>query len=140
VNRARPWDTPPRLEMLPLLDVVFLLLVVFLYSIVSMVRAHAVPVELPALSTGEQQQLSAVLVVSVRHGGEVLVAGEPADDVALAERVRALRAETPELAVLINADAGAPYGSVAAVLDGVRAAGQERVFLVGVSADGPPRF
>jgi len=124
--------------MLPLLDVIFLLLVVFVYSVVAMVRAHAVPVDLPVLATGEEVRPEAVLVVSVRADGTVLAGGEPLDGPSLAERVRALRAAAPELAVLLNADAGARHGDVAAALDRVREAGQERVLLVGIPADGPP--
>jgi len=124
--------------VLPLLDVVFLLLIVLLYSVVAMVRAHAVPVDLPALATGEAPDLPAVLVVSVRADGTTLVGGEPMEGPALLEHVRALRAEAPELAVLLNADVAARHGDVARTLDRVRAAGQERVLLVGVPADGPP--
>lgn len=133
------WDRPARLEVLPLLDVVFLLVIVLLYSVVAMVRAHAVPVDLPALATGEVPDLPAMLVVSVQEDGTVFAGGEPVDGPALVERVRALRAQAPELAVLLNADAAARHGDVAGALDRVRAAGQERVFLVGVPADGPPR-
>ena len=138
--REKAWERPPRLEMLPLLDVVFLLLVVFLYSVVAMVRAHAVPVDLPTLETGASLDLPSVLVVSVLRDGALLAGGEPVDGAQLAERVRALRAQAPDLAVLLNADADARHGDVALALDRVRAAGQERVFLVGVPADGPPNF
>lgn len=43
----------PRMEMTPLLDVIFLLLTFFIYSIVLTVRAQVMPVKLPALTTGQ---------------------------------------------------------------------------------------
>ena len=44
---------PPRVEMLPLIDIVFLLLVVFIYTMLSMAVHQGMPVALP---TGEQVQ------------------------------------------------------------------------------------
>ena len=39
---------PPRVEMLPLIDIVFLLLVVFIYTMLSMAVHRGLPVNLPA--------------------------------------------------------------------------------------------
>lgn len=138
MRRAGTWDRPARLEVLPLLDVVFVLVIVLLYSVVAMVRAHAVPVDLPGLATGEVPDGDSVLVVSVREDGAMLVGGDPIDGEGLVRRVRAMRAATPDLAVLLNADQDARHGAVAAALDRIRAAGQERVFLVGVPIDDRP--
>ena len=126
----------PRVELLPLLDVVFLVLAVFLMSLARMVRAYAIPVELPALATGEEPELGAVLLVSVDAAGRVYLAGEEGSS----ERVRAALAERvaadPELAVLVHAHRDARHGDVALVLDAVRAGGGARALLVAERA--PP--
>lgn len=120
-----------RVEMLPLVDVLFLLLAVFLYSMVAMVRAHVVPLDLPGLVTGETRDLSVVLAISVEADGALHMGGELVNLITLEERLRERRANETELSVVIHADREARHGVVTEVLDRVRAAGQERVFLVG---------
>lgn len=134
--RRSPFDRPARVEMLPLIDVLFLLLAVFVYSMVAMVRAHAVPVDLPQLVSGETHDLSVVLVVSVEEDGTISVGGEELDLAAVEERLRERRVASPELSVVINADRDARHGTVTEIFDAVRAAGQERVLIVGRPASG----
>ena len=134
--RRRGRTAAPRLEMLPLIDVVFLLLVVFIYSMLTMVRSYVIPVELPALGTGETRDLPSVLVVSMEEDGTLKVGGETAALDDLKDRVFALRGENPDLEVLVNADAAARHGDVVRVFDRIRAAGQDRVLIVGRPDDG----
>jgi len=129
--RRRGQAGAPRLEMLPLIDVVFLLLVVFIYSMLTMVRSYVIPVELPALGTGESRDLPSVLVVSLEKEGRLLVGGADAEIEGLKDHVAELRATNPELEVLVNADAAARHGDVVRVFDRIRAAGQDRVLIVG---------
>jgi biopolymer transport protein ExbD len=121
-------------ELLPLIDVVFLLLAVFLYSMVAMVRSHVVPVTLPSLTTGETRALPAVLVVSVDREGSLSVGGEGVRPEDLEDVVRLRRDAAADLAVVVNADREATHGDVTHVFDALRAIGQERVFLVGREA------
>jgi biopolymer transport protein ExbD len=129
--RRSSFDRPARVEMLPLIDVLFLLLAVFIYSMLAMVRAHVVPVELPQLATGENRDLSVVLTISIEENGALAVGGEEVELDVLEERLRERRAGEPELSVVINADREARHGVVTEVFDRVRAAGQERVLIVG---------
>ncbi len=129
--RRSSFDRPARVEMLPLIDVLFLLLAVFVYSMLAMVRAHVVPVDLPQLVTGENRDLSVVLTISVEEDGAIAVGGEAVELDGLEERLRERRAGEPELSVVINADREARHGVVTEVFDRVRAAGQERVLIVG---------
>jgi len=125
------FDRPARVELLPLLDVVFLLLAVLLFSMVTMVRSHVVPVNLPALATGEAQDLPAVLVIGVERDGQLSVAGEAIEIAGLEAVLLERRATSEDLAVMVHADRDARHGDVTRVFDGLRAAGQERVYLVG---------
>ncbi|MEW6071516.1 MAG: biopolymer transporter ExbD [Planctomycetota bacterium] len=134
--RRRGRASAPRLEMVPMIDVMFLLLTVFIYSMLTMVRAYVIPVELPTASTGEESELTAVLVVSVERDGRLTVGGEPIDLAGLTESVAARRDATPDLQVLVNADAATAHGTVVRVFDRIRAAGQNRVLIVGRPDDG----
>ncbi|MCB9914280.1 MAG: biopolymer transporter ExbD [Planctomycetes bacterium] len=136
MRRADRWSEGPRVEMLPLIDVMFLLLVTFVYSMTVMIRSEAIPVDLPHLASAAATDLPTVLVVTVQADGRLFAAGEEVDGAALGERVTRLRAEDAELAVLVNADADARHAAVAGALDALRGAGQERVWLAGVSEGG----
>jgi biopolymer transport protein ExbD len=132
VKRAR---RRARVEMLPLIDVLFLLLAVFLLSIARMVRSYSIPVELPQARTGVEEQLDAVLLLSVDADGQPYVAGEAfaLDEVRqqVAERVQA----DPSLQILLQADRGAEHGAVAEVLDAIREVGGGKVLLVSRRAE-----
>ena len=129
-SRAARYTERARVEMLPLLDVVFLVLAVFLLGVVRMVRSYSVPVDLPALASGVEQEVPSVLLLGVDAEGRWFLAGEELGLDAIGAAVRARMAEDPELSVLLQADREARHGDVSALLDTVRSAGGTRVLLV----------
>ncbi len=131
--RARRPRRPVRVEVLPLIDVVFLLLAVLLLSMVRMVRASALPVELPQAASAEALEAATLLVVGVRADGRTYLAGDELDAAAIGERVRRALVAEPDLALLVQADRAARHGDVAELLDALRAAGAARVW-VGAAA------
>jgi len=66
----------PRVEMLPLIDIVFLLLVLFIYTMLSISVHKGLPVSLP---TGEQVQpeKETLISVTVFRAGEIFVGKTP---------------------------------------------------------------
>jgi len=72
-----------RIDMLPLIDIVFLLLVFFIYAMLSMAVHRALPVALPVSSTAPvDKQVN--LSVTVDRSGAVFVDGAPVTVAALA--------------------------------------------------------
>ena len=62
----------PRIEMLPLIDVVFLLLIFFIYAMLSMAVHRSLPVSLPVSSTAAvNTELN--MTVTLRKNGEVFL-------------------------------------------------------------------
>ena len=124
-----------RVEMLPLIDIVFLLLIFFIYAMLSMAVHHGLPVELPVSATaGVEPDL--VLSVTVRNSepGAVLVFldEEPVPLADLADRLRnkADRAnQGPEIGVLLFADRRVDYQELFRVLDQINRAGLSRISL-----------
>ena len=119
---------PPRVEMLPLIDIVFLLLVVFIYTMLSMAVHKGMPVSLP---TGEQVQLEkeAPISVTVTRAGEIFVNKTP---VAL-EELKAVLEKHPdvdaETGVLLFADRQVAYQQLFEVLERIRQSGLHRINL-----------
>lgn len=126
----------PRIEMLPLIDVVFLLLVVFIYAMLSMAVHKGMPVALPTSSTAQVDQ-SDPISITVAADGDIFVDKTP---VALTDLAALLRQRTqadPETGVLIFADRNLPYQTLFQVLDRVRLAGLSRINLQAESENAP---
>lgn len=76
-------DYAPRLEMMPLLDVVFLLLTFFIYSFVVMIRADALSVGLAPVTTGSQPGTAAIQMLVLDAEGGFVYDGRALDAAAV---------------------------------------------------------
>lgn len=103
--RLRRQLAEPRLEVMPLIDVVFLLLTFFIYSLVLMVRANMLPITLPELASGEPAEPVTPIVVLIDRAGNLYLDAEPVagvDEAIL--QLRILRDERPKDPVVVAAD------------------------------------
>ena len=116
----------PRVEMIPLIDMFFLLLVFFIYGVFSMTMQQGILVDLPQAATATSSQEDTV-AVSLTAEGAVFLNQEPVALDALAAALQAVRLRDP--LVIINADRRSPHGTVMTVLDAVRQAGLQRISL-----------
>jgi biopolymer transport protein ExbD len=117
-----------RIEMVPFMDCVFLLLVYFVYSMLSMAVHRGVTLSLPASSfTKIDQKL--VLSVSIKADGSVYLDKEPIGLDVLAEALAARAKEQPDPGVLLFADKDITYQKLFRVLDLIQQAGIERISL-----------
>ncbi len=117
-----------RIEMLPLIDIVFLLLVFFIYAMLSMAVHRGLPVLLPTSSSAKiDKQL--VLSVTVKSDRTIYIDKErvPFDDLASVLRTKTASASEP--GVLLFADRNLPYQQLFQVLDQIRMAGIQRISL-----------
>ncbi len=119
---------PPRVEMLPLIDVVFLLLVVFIYAMLSMAVHKGMPVALPTSDQiqPEQEQL---LSVTVEADGAVFLNKAPVSLDGLADTLKRQPGVNSETGVLLFADRRLSYQQLFEVLDRIRQAGLHRISL-----------
>ncbi len=118
----------PRIEMLPLIDIVFLLLVVFIYAMLSMAVHRGLPVVLPTSDTAEIDT-HLVLSVTAKTDGTVYVDKERVAFNDLAEVLARKAQGKPETGVLLFADRSLQYQRLFNVLDQIRLAGLNRVSL-----------
>ena len=118
----------PRVEMVPLIDMFFLLLVFFIFGVFSMTLQQGILVDLPQAATATSAQEEAV-TVSLTAEGAVFLNQEPVALDALVAALQAVRLRQPDPLVIINADRLSPHGTVMAVLDAVRQAGLQRISL-----------
>jgi len=117
-----------RIEMLPLIDIVFLLLVFFIYAMLSMAVHRALPVALPESTTADIDR-NATLSVTVKSDGSVYVDKEAVPIGSLAERLAGKAVSENDPAVLLFADRELSYQYLFKVLDQIRKAGLTRISL-----------
>jgi len=117
-----------RIEMIPLIDVVFLLLVFFIYAMLSMVIHKGIPVDLPYAESALNDKKEYISLVVTKEGKIYLDKRQ----VSLSELKGLLikeRNNNPYLKVFITGDKKAYYERIVEVLDVVRISGLTKVSL-----------
>ena len=117
-----------RIEMLPLIDIVFLLLVVFIYAMLSMAVHRGLPVLLPTSSFVNIDK-SLVLSVTIKSDGTLYVDKEQIDPNDLAAGLKRKTEACKEPGVLLFADRSLSYQNLFRVLDQIRMANIHRISL-----------
>lgn len=117
-----------RIEIIPMIDVMFFLLATFMLASLAMQRLDALKVNLPA---GSAQKMAAhePLTISVDRSNEVFVNHEPVHLDQIEPTVKRLL--QPDGNVVIAADDAAGHGIVVQAMLAARRAGAER-FLIAV--------
>ena len=125
-----------RIEIIPLIDIIFFLLATFVMVSLSMTKNQGVQVALPsassAASLGDQAQMDKAVTLSVTEKGEVFYNKEKITQAQLPFRLQTLKSTSKDPRVVINGDAGADFRVVVGVLDEVRKIG---ITKVGISTD-----
>jgi biopolymer transport protein ExbD len=115
-----------RIEIIPMIDVVFFLLVFFMMASLSMTVYRGLPVNLPRASTGSTPPAETA-AITVTRDGQAYLDRQPVTRAVLGERLRGLVGANPMVAIVITADEAVAHGRVVDVLDEVRTAGVTRM-------------
>jgi biopolymer transport protein ExbD len=115
-----------RIEIIPMIDVIFFLLVFFMVSTLSMTINRGLPVNLPTASSS-QKDLQENLNLTLLQDGSIFLNKEPISLQDLGPRVKVALAAEPELMVILNADGDVRHQSVVEAMDELRVAGVARL-------------
>ncbi len=128
----RPGARKVRIEMLPLIDIVFLLLVVFIYTMLSMAVHRGMPVDLPVSDVAEINNDSQISV-TVKADGVLFVDKRETD----LERLTLLLKQKAEsnTRLLLFADQKVSYQRLFQVMDRIKLAGIESISLQAIGTD-----
>lgn len=111
-----------RIEIIPMIDVIFFLLVFYMISTLSMTVNRGLPVNLPSAATSEREARDNV-DLTLTQDGKMFLNREPIALSEIGQRVKAALAVDPRLVVVINADGQVPHSHVVDALDELRVAG-----------------
>jgi biopolymer transport protein ExbD len=116
-----------RIEIIPLIDVIFFLLATFMMVSLSMVKNKGINVNLPAAATSTPLEHQNDTTISVTKDGTLFFNKEPLQLEQLPARLEQLKAEQADPKVFINGDEKSFFGSAVEVLDDLRKAGITKV-------------
>jgi len=118
-----------RIEIIPLIDVIFFLLATFVLFTLSLNRIQSVPVDLPVASqdTSPPPETKDLLVIQVSDQGNIYWNRELIDIDELPARLEQYKKQVQLPRVLVAGDDRAKWGVTVLVLDEVRKANIEKV-------------
>ena len=117
-----------RIEIIPLIDIVFFLLATFVMVSLSMVKNQGVSVHLPSASTGARQgRGNEYTSVSVTESGEVYFNRKKVNMAELQANLKDLKKRETDPTILLNGDDKASLGKAVRVLDEARKLGIKKV-------------
>lgn len=122
-----PANNEARIEIIPLIDIMFFLLASFMLVSLSMVNSRTVKVNLPTATTATPDSRKDFVSLAISAAGVAFLDKAPVGDQELARALAALRNGNPEVRVFISADRDAHHGAVIRVLDIVRSSGVQKV-------------
>jgi len=113
-----------RIEIIPLIDVIFFLLATFVLFTLSLNRIQSVPVELPSGAPPDPNQVKVEPVtIQVSSEGAIFWNKELIDRGEVASRLAYYKTQVEDPRILIAGDEKARFGTTVSILDEVRKAG-----------------
>lgn len=122
-----PAENEARIEIIPLIDIMFFLLAAFMLVSLSMVNMRAVKVDLPTATASTPETKRDFVNISVDKSGMAYLDAKPVGNNELAAALASMRATNNSLRVFVSGDREARHGSVIQVLDVVRSSGIEKI-------------
>jgi biopolymer transport protein ExbD len=120
-------------DLTPMLDVVFIMLIFFIVT-TSFVKESGVEFNRPSAATAQKKDKASIFV-GINANNEVMIEKRIVDVRSVRANIERLHAESPEGAIVIQADEAAKTGVLVKVVDQIRAAGVKDVS-VAASAGG----
>jgi len=116
-----------RIEIIPLIDIVFFLLATFVMVSLAMVKNQGVTVNLPTAASSQSFDKTTPVLVSVTKMGTYYINKNEVSLEGLKTQLKALKESNPQLKVSINGDKEADFGTAVEVLDIARRLGIAKV-------------
>ena len=117
-----------RIEMLPLIDIVFLLLVFFIYAMLSMAVHRGLPVLLPTSASAKIEK-ELIVSVTIKSDETIYVDKEQIGLNDLASLLKTKAETNKDVGILLFADRSLSYQKLFQVLDQIKMAGIHRISL-----------
>jgi biopolymer transport protein ExbD len=122
-SRRREEDSGASIDIIPLMDVIFLLLCFFILLTLNMVYQQGIEVTLAESRTGAKSSKQVKkITVTVREDGQLLIGDQTVSEQGAIERLRTLKKNNKTLTVFVKADRQARHHRIVAAMDAIRSA------------------
>jgi biopolymer transport protein ExbD len=129
INLGNNNEGGPRVEVVPLIDIIFCILTFFLLSGLQMARQQAISIDIPKAKSAESQTRQ-MMIVSLDRDGQIFVEQQRYPQVeALYQATKSYRANSPNGSIVLYASKQVRYERVMEILDLLRVAGGDNVAL-----------
>jgi biopolymer transport protein ExbD len=116
-----------RIEIIPLIDIMFFLLASFMLVSLTMINVKAVKVDLPNANSAVQNNNPDFTVISIDADGQVYLDEKKVTPDELSDKLGKLYVRSHESRIFVSCDKKAKYGAAVTVLAAVRLAGFQKV-------------
>ncbi len=116
-----------RIEIIPLIDIMFFLLATFVMVSLSMIKNQAINVHLPVAASGSSEERRNYVSVTITENGELFWNKDSVTLPDVISRFQQLKIADPNPKIFINGDAKAHFENVITVLDEARKIGITKV-------------
>lgn len=116
-----------RLEIIPLINIMFFLLASFMLVSLTMTKQRTVSVNLPAAASAQTNLKPDTVSLAVNASGQVFFEKQAIALEAIEAMLKERLAVNKDLPVYVSGDAATPHGAMVAVLDYVRRCGVTKV-------------
>jgi biopolymer transport protein ExbD len=123
-----PDELDVRIEMIPLVDVIFCILAFFILAAVGLARGEGLNIDLPTAETG-QTQLSEKVAVEIDALGQIKVQDTAITEDQLTQFLAVYVKKNPKGVIELYADKLVSYGQVVRLIDVLQKVGGNRVSL-----------
>lgn len=116
-----------RIEIIPLIDIMFFLLASFMLASLSMIRLQSIKMDLPTATVAKRDFKPDIVNVGVDKAGNVFIDKKPVSLVELQSYLSNKFRINTNVPVYISGDKDATHGTIIGVLDVVRRQGIQKV-------------
>lgn len=116
-----------RIEIIPLIDIMFFLLATFVMVSLSMIKNQGIQVHLPAASTSVPQERGQNLTLSVTREGELYLDKQLVSRESLPTQLNIWKTRQTDPRVFIHGDEETPFKNMMFVMDALRRLGITKV-------------
>jgi biopolymer transport protein ExbD len=123
-----------RIEIVPMIDVIFCILTFFILAAVGFSRQQAISLDLPKASSGTAQ-MREMLVVSLDDLGQLYLEKQPVSQIQLYSAIRNYHSLNPTGLMVLHASKDVTYNQVIEILDMLKEVGGDRVALATLAGE-----
>ena len=118
-----------RIEIIPLIDVIFFLLATFVLFTLALNKSNGLPVKLPDAASGEKRDPANSVTITVTAEGTLAWDKDPVTLQEFLDRLQQYKLREANPKVLINGDQEAMFSQAVYAFDEVRKAGISKVYI-----------